>query len=190
MDELPSEHMEHAEHAEHAVHEGNQFFITVSATIAVLAVVAAVIASFETTETGAAISDKNSAVLRQAQASDEWAYYQARSIKQKMFELAADEHPDKADDYRKQAKHYEEDNIEEKRKADELQKQRDEFLEAGERHEGRHHGLTLAETMVHVGIAVATVSIITKGQRWPWYGSILLGIAGIIWAAWTYLAHP
>ena len=182
--------MEHAEHAEHAAHEGDRFLITVSATIAVLAVVAAIIASFETMETGEAISAKNSAVLRQAQASDQWAYYQSRSIKQKMFELAAEEHPEKADEYLKQAKHYEDDNVEQKRKGDELEKQRDELLEAGERHEGRHHGLTFAETMVHVGIAIATVSIITKGQRWPWYGSILLGIAGIIWTAWTYIAHP
>src|SRR5579872_3388584 len=118
MDELPSEHMEHAEHAEHAAHEGNRFMITVSATIAVLAVVAAIIASLETMETSEAISAKNSAVLRQAQASDQWAYYQARSIKQKMFELAAQEHPDKADEYLKQAKHYESDNVEQKQKGD------------------------------------------------------------------------
>ncbi len=36
-------------------------------------------------------------------------------------------------------------------------------------HEHRHHRLTLAATFLHVGIAVSTIAIIAKGQRWPWY---------------------
>lgn len=71
-EELANEHLEHAEHAEHAVAEGNSFLITVSATIAALAVVAAIIASLETVETSGAISEKNDAVLKQSQASDQW----------------------------------------------------------------------------------------------------------------------
>src|SRR6185437_40841 len=107
MEELANEHLEHAEHAEHAMHTGNNFMVKVSATIAVLAVLAAVIASLETIETGQAISEKNDAVLMQAQASDQWAYYQAKSIKQHLYAIAAGTNSEHTADYQKQAARYE-----------------------------------------------------------------------------------
>uniref|UniRef100_A0A9E8CS72 DUF4337 domain-containing protein n=1 Tax=Bosea sp. NBC_00436 TaxID=2969620 RepID=A0A9E8CS72_9HYPH len=186
-EELANEHLEHAEHAEHAVAEGNSFLITVSATIAALAVVAAIIASLETVETSGAISEKNDAVLKQSQASDQWGYYQAKSLKQKMYEIAATAGGPKAADFEKEAQRYDAEQKEQEKQARELERQRDEKLAAGEKHENRHHGLTYAATLVHVGIAVATIAIITRGQRWPWYGSLLLGATGVAMAAWTYL---
>ena len=187
MDELPNEQVEHAEHAQHAVHEGNSFLITVSATIAVLAVGAAIVASFETLESGAAISEKNDAVLKQNQASDQWTYYQAKSIKQNMYAIAAVGAGSKQGDFTEQALRYDEEGKEIKKKAEELEHERDEKLAAGDSHEARHHALTLAATLVHVGIAVATIAIISRGQRWPWYCAIVLGAAGAAKTAWTYL---
>jgi len=187
MEELANEHIEHAEHAEHAVHTGNNFMVKVSATIAVLAVLAAVIASLETIETGKAISEKNEAVLMQAQASDQWAYYQAKSIKQHLYAIAADTNSEHAGDYRKQAARYEGQTRDLQKKAEELEHKRDEKLEASNKHEEKHHGLTLAATLVHISIAVATIAIIAKGQKWPWYVAIVLGAAGAGKAALSYL---
>jgi cell division protein FtsN len=187
-EELAHEHMEHAEHAEHAVESGNTFLITVSATIAVLAVAAAIIASFESYETGTAIGEKNEAVLKQNQASDQWAYYQAKSLKQKMYEIAAAGEGPKAADFEKNAKRQEEESKEIQNKAQELEKERDEKIAEAEKHEAREHGLTFSATLVHVGIAIATISIITRGRRSPWLASIVLGLAGVVTAAWTY-AH-
>jgi hypothetical protein len=189
MEELPHEHLEHAEHAEHAVESGSSFLITVSATIAVLAVVAAVLASLESTETATAIGEKNEAVLKQNQASDQWAFYQAKSLKQKMYEIAAATGSPKADDFTKEANRNSTEGKEIKKQAEELEKTRDEKLIEAEKHEKREHELTIAATLVHVGIAIATVSIITRGQRWPWHGSIVLGIAGVLTAIWTYLSQ-
>lgn len=188
MEELANEHLEHAEHAQHAVHAGNNFMVKVSATIAVLAVAAAVIASLETIETGQAISEKNEAVLMQAQASDQWAYYQAKSIKQHLYAIAAGTSPEHAGDYREQAARYEAQTQELQKKAEELEHKRDEKLEAGNKHEEKHHGLTFAATLVHIGIAVATIAIIAKGQKWPWYAAIALGAAGAGKAALSFLA--
>ncbi|ACB96385.1 DUF4337 domain-containing protein [Beijerinckia indica] len=187
MEELPHEHIEHAEHAGHAVQENNRFLITVSGTIAVLAVLAAVIASLETIETGAAIAEKNEAVLKQSQASDQWAFYQAKSIKQNLYDIAASAGSAKSDEYARRAERYEDETAEIKKKADEYEHERDEKLAAGERHEIQHRGLTLAATLVHVGIAVATIAIITRGQRWPWYAAMVLGVAGAVKATWSYL---
>lgn len=187
MEELPHEHVEHAEHAEHAAHSGDGFLVKVSATIAALAVIAAIISSLETVETSGVITAKNDAVLKQNQASDQWGYYQAKSLKQNMYEIATASAGDKRDDYVKRAQRYDAETKDIQKKAEELEKERDHFLHKGEAHEHRHHGLTLAATLVHVGIAVTTLAIITKGKRWPWYAGMLLAAAGVVKAALTYM---
>jgi hypothetical protein len=46
-----------------------------------------------------------------------------------------------------------------------------------------HHILTVAVTLLHVAIAIATIAIIVRGQRWPWYTALALGAVGSIGAA-------
>ncbi|MGL4285309.1 MAG: DUF4337 family protein [Phreatobacter sp.] len=188
MEELPHEHLEHAEEAHHAVETGDSFLMTVSATIAALAVVAAIIASLETVETSHAIADKNEAVLKQAQASDQWAFFQAKSLKQKILEIAAITTVAQADAFRQEARRHEDESTEIARKAKELEVDRDAKLAAGEVHERRHQRLTYAATLVHVSIAICTIAIIMRGKRWPWYTAIGMGLVGILGAASTYLA--
>jgi Domain of unknown function (DUF4337) len=187
MNESPTEHFEHAEHAEHVAESGNSFLLTVSMTIAVLAVAAATIGSLETIESGAAGSAKNEAVLQQSKASDQWAFYQAKSLKKNLFELAAAQSPVKADDYAREAKRYDDESSEIQKEAKELEHRSGEALEQADHHEHRHHVLTAGVTFLHVSIAVATISIITKGQRWPWYASLVLAAAGVLTAVRAYL---
>ena len=187
MEDQTSEHLEHAEHAEHAAHVGNPFITIVSVTIAILAVVAATIGSLETVESGAAISEKNEAVLRQSQASDQFTFYQAKSLKKNILDVAISSGNPKAADYAETSKRYEEEGKEILKEAKEFEKQRDEKLAESNHHEHRHHILTTGVSLVHVAIAIATVAIITKGQRWPWYGAIILGLAGVAVSAYAYL---
>ena len=187
MEDQTSEHLEHAEHAEHAAHGGNPFITTVSVTIAILAVVAATIGSLETIESGAAISEKNEAVLRQSQASDQYSFYQAKGLKKNLYEVAIAAGNPKAEDFAKDVKRYDGEQKEILAKATELEQQRDEKLAESNHHEHRHHVLTTGVTLLHVAIAIATVAIITKGQKWPWYASLVLGLAGVVWSATAYL---
>ena len=184
----PTEHMEHAEHAEHAAHSGDPVLAKVSVTIAVLAVIAATIGSFETVESGKAITDKNESVLLQNQATDSWGYFQGQSIKKNMYDLAAAGQADKIiqSDYTTKARGYEDQSNEARTHAEALEKDRDAKLEDSNRHESRHHLLTAAVTLLHVSIAIATISIIMRGQRWPWYGAMGLGTIGTIMAAFAY----
>lgn len=185
----PIEHMEHAEHAEHAVHSGDPFLAKVSVTIAVLAVIAATVGSFETVESGKAITDKNESVLLQNQATDLWGYFQGQSIKKNMYDLAAAGQTDKAlqADYVTKARGYEDQSTEARTRAEALEKDRDAKLEESNAHESRHHLLTAAVTLLHVSIAIATISIIMRGRRWPWYGAMGLGVVGAAVAIFAYL---
>src|SRR5215469_18915563 len=99
------EHHEHAEHAHHAHESGDKLILQVTFTIAVLAVAAAISASLETTESDAAIIAKNNAVLAQDQATDEWGFANSKSVRKKVYEVAADAGSAKAAAYAKLATH-------------------------------------------------------------------------------------
>jgi hypothetical protein len=190
MSDNPTEHFEHAEHAAHARHEsehGNDFVGLVTMTIAILAVAAATVGSLETIESGSAISAKNEAVLYQNKATDQWNFFQAKSLKKNMYDIAAAADGPKKDDFLKQARKYEDEGTEITKEAKKLEAEAAQKLTEGDRHEGRHHILTVGVTLLHISIAVATIAIIA-GKRWPWYGSIGLGVIGAITAVGAYLA--
>jgi hypothetical protein len=188
MSESPVEPFEHAEHTGHATFLGDPFLTQVSVTIAILAVIAATIGSLETLETAAAIGDKNAAVLLQNKATDTWNFYQAKSIKKNLYAIGAANGGPKAEDFKKQVESYGEEEKELFSKGEAFEHQTEEKLNDSERHEHRHHILTVAVTFLHVAIAIATISIIVRGQRWPWHAALMLGALGTLATAYAYLA--
>lgn len=188
MEDATSEHMEQREHAEHAAHSGDPLLLKVSATIAVLAVAAATVGSLETVESGAALSRKSEAVLLQDRATDRWAYFQAQSVKRNMYDIAAASVPAQAESFGAKARGYEREAAQTRAEAEELERLSRELVEGGERREHRHHVLTAGVTLLHVGIAVATLSIILRGRRWPWYAAMALGLGGAAVAGLAYAA--
>lgn len=183
MSESPVEHFEHAGHASLL---GDPFLTQVSITIAILAVIAATVGSLETLETADAIGDKNAAVLLQNKATDTWNYYQAKSVKENLYAIAAATPGPAAGEFNKQAERYGVEKQELLAKGNALEHQAEEKLMESELHENRHHILTVAVTLLHVAIAIATIAIIVRGQRWPWYGALALGALGSIGAAYAY----
>ncbi len=189
MTDSPLEELEaheHAEHAEHAQHAHDKLLTYVSITIAILAVLSAVVGSLETVASGQALSEKNEAVLSQARASDSWAFYQAKSLKKHIYGIAADGGGPKADKYRKTQSENaaDEDKIQDEAKT--FEKERDEKLKLSETAENRHHKLTVSATLLHMGIAIATIAIIAH-RKWPWLASLFLAVAGSAVAIWAYI---
>jgi hypothetical protein len=184
LEELESH--EHAEHAEHAAHAGDPLISQVTFTIAVLAVVAAIAASLETTESDAAIGAKNDAVLVQDQATDQWSFANSKSLRKNIYAIASDAGGVKAAAYAKSAAKESSGSDAAKVGAKALEAKRDAFLEQGERHEMRHGRLTVASTLLHMAIAIATLAIILH-RRWPWFAALALSAAGLAVGAWAYL---
>jgi hypothetical protein len=177
---------EHLEHAEHAAHANDPFISRVSITIALLAVLAAAAASLETFEASSAIIAANEAVLSQDQATDQWGLYEAKSIKRNLFEMAAAAGGAKAADYAAKAKDEGHDQIEAQAEAKRMEGERAAKLRESAAHEGHHHRLAIGATLMEVGIAVATIAIITR-KRWPWLTSLGLGVVGAVVALTTYV---
>lgn len=160
-DELPTEHFEHAEHAEHAAHSGTPFLLTVSVTIAILAVAAATVGSLESLETAAALSEQNRAALLQNKTTDQWSFFQAKSVKKNAYEIAARQSQGAlAQNFSEQAARNEAESKAIREKADSLESEVETRLHEAERHEHRHHVLTVGVTLLHVAIAITTLSLI------------------------------
>ncbi len=188
MSENPAlEAHEHHEHAEHAAHEHDPFISLVSVTIAVLAVITAITGSLEVTESGGAITSASRAVLQQDQATDSWNAYQAASIKKHLYGLAVTAQPARAADLTKQSAKYTVDQDKYQEQAKAAEEKRTEAVEESERHEHRHHRLTIAATLLQIGIAISTVAIITR-RRPFWYGAVGLGVLGTLTlaSAWVF----
>jgi 2C-methyl-D-erythritol 2,4-cyclodiphosphate synthase len=183
MDDAPTEAYEHAEHA---AHTSDKFVPLVAVTIAVLAVLAAGVGSLETIESGAATAAKTESVLFQNKATDNWNFFEAKSLKKNMYDIAAAQGGPKSEEFRAQAARNEAEGLEVQRTAKSFEARSDDALGQAEMHEQRHHFLTVAVTLLHIAIAIATIAIITGGRRWPWHASLLLGVIGSIIAAAAY----
>ena len=188
MSESPTEHFEHAEHAEHVAHSGDPFLARVSITIAILAVAAATVGSLETIETAETISAKTSAAISQNKATDQWGFFARQSTKKSMYDIAADGATGpKADAYKAKSADYEKQSRETQKKAEEIEARVKEENEASEHHEHRHQILTIAATLLHISIAIATIAIVMRGRRWPYYTAIILGVLGVLGASYAYV---
>jgi len=161
--------------------EGGSLLRTVALTTAVFAALAA-IASLEAGGTvNEALALKTEASRLQAEASDQWAYYQAKGLKGTVTEvsrstyLALDKTP--PEELTKNQERYAEDQRKSMEKAKELEKQRDEKSEEADHLMHHHHLFAQSVALLQVAIALGAVAALTR-KRTVWVGSILLGLGG------------
>jgi hypothetical protein len=104
-----------------------------------------------------------------------------------MYQIAAAAGGSDAAQFQADAKRNEADSADRQAKAVDFEKQVDEKLNDSNLRAHRHYVLTFAVTLLHISIAVATLSIIMHGKRWPWIGSLALGAFGLVAAASAYI---
>ena len=161
--------------------EGGALLRTIALSTAIFAALAA-IASLEAGGTvNEALALKTEATRLQAEASDQWAYYQAKGLKATVTELskstwaALDKAP--PEDIAKNLERYAEDQKRSKEKAEELEKQRDEKGKEADRLMHHHHFYAQSVALLQVAIALGAVAALTR-KRVVWAGSVLLGLGG------------
>ena len=118
----------------------------------------------------------NEALIEQIQASDQWAYYQAKGIKAAVLEskietLQALSKQTSAKDEEK-VKSY-------KKEQREIEEQAKEKERSSSIHLTAHNILAKAVTIFQIAIAVSAISVLTR-RKWLWYGSGVLGLIGLI----------
>jgi type II secretory pathway pseudopilin PulG len=168
--------------------DGGTLLRTVALTTAVFAALAA-IASLQAGGTvNEALVLKTEATRLQAEASDQWAYYQAKGLKATVTELSKNSWAaiDKAppDELAKSQERYLDDQRKSKEKAEELEKQRDEKSTEADQLMHHHHFFAQSVALLQVSIALGAVAALTR-KRLVWVGSALLGLIGVGVFAWA-----
>jgi hypothetical protein len=163
--------------------EGGSFLKQISITTAILAVLAA-LASLKAGDTvNEALALKTEAVQLQSQASDQWAYYQAKGIKSAVHEasrsswLAIGKEPPAA--FGAEMQHYAEQQAEIFKTAKEKERGRDEKIRESEHLMHKHHGFARAVAMFQVSIALGAVAALTR-SRFVWIASLVVGSGGLV----------
>src|SRR5262249_50780813 len=116
---------------------------------------------------------------KKAEASDQWAFYQAKSLKQNMAELAANvvTDPKKIEFYQSEAKRYAMEKKEPEAKARALDKESDEYNELSKHALHPHERLSISMTLLQIAIALASITVLTQ-KRWLLAGAGVAALAG------------
>ena len=169
----------------HHEHEDNPFLVPVSVTISILAVLVA----------GATLLSHRAhteELLLQAQATDQWAYYQAKNIRSHEMQVAADifealapQDQTKAaalrEKYLKEVERYAADKEDISEKATDLEKERDFVSRRADRFDG-------GEGLLEVGLVICSMTLLTKRREY-WIAGMMIAAGGVLFAATAFLVH-
>lgn len=175
--ELPEGHHEHG--------GDNPLLIPVSVSISVLAVIVA----FVTLLGHRAHTEE---LLLQSKATDQWAYYQAKNIRLHGMQSNADIFSTLAvrDDkqaaameekYKKEVERYEGDKEDISDKAKEFESESQLVRRRADRYDG-------GEGLIHIGLVICSMTLLTS-KKFYWYGGMLVGAAGVVFALTGFFVH-
>ncbi len=158
----------------------------ISLSTALLAVVAAVAALQSGSLVNEALVKKNESVLKQAQASDSWAYYQAKGIKSSSAQetaqiLALSPNPagaQQAARWQAEAARLKSEQGKLSQESKKLEAERDDSTRESNELMEQHHLFAYCVTFTQVAIALSAIAALT-GRRPVWYLSLLIGLVGL-----------
>jgi hypothetical protein len=172
-------HGAHDHAVEHEGHKGGLGQL-VAIFSAILATVGAVVSFLGGHTQNEALLYKNHAVLKKAEASDQWAYYQSKGVKRNIAEFAGTltTDPAKVEFYKTEAKRYAGEQKEIEARARALDKESEDSNTRSESALHPHEKLAISMTLLQIAIALASITVLTQ-KRWLLAGA---GIAAFIGA--------
>ena len=122
---------------------------------------------------------KNNAAIKKTEASNQWNFYQAKSNKQNLAELATVIAPeDRRAGYKDEVDRYKKEKAEIKVEAEKLEAQSKDWDDQSEAQMHVHHRWAQATTALQVSIALAAMALLTKKKwlQWGMFGVASLGV--------------
>ena len=171
--EIPLEHL-HEEVHHHAEHGGVAWVSWVALSTAILAVLAAITSLLSGHRA-------NEAMMNQIEAADQWAYYQAKSIKASVLEAKMALGGGATDSDKEKAAKYQEEQSEIKQEAENKQS-------AARSNFHQHEVFARGVTMFQIAIAIAAISALTK-KRSFWLVSLVFGLLGAVFLVLGSITH-
>jgi hypothetical protein len=172
-------HGPHDHELEHAAQHGSKD--SFSGMIAVMTAVLATIGALFSYMGGATQANaglyKNNAAIKKTEASNQWNYYQAKSSKQNLAELAMALVPeDRKAGYKDEVERYKKEKAEIKTGAEKLEAEATAWDAQSDQQMHQHHRWAQATTALQISIALAAIALLTR-RKWLEYG--MFGVAGI-----------
>ena len=174
-------HGPHDHELEHAAHHEPK---GLAGQLAVITAVLATLGAFFSYMGGATQANaglfKNNAAITKTEAANRWNYFQAKSSKQNLAELALDLTPSEEQKakYREKIARYETEKNEIKAQAEKLEAESTAWDHRSDEQLHLHHRWAQATTALQVGIALAAIALLTK-RRWMEYATLGAGALGI-----------
>ncbi|MBL0086487.1 MAG: DUF4337 domain-containing protein [Ideonella sp.] len=172
-------HGPHDHELEHAAQHGNKdsFAGMIAVATAILATIGALFSYMGGLTQANAGLFKNDAAIKKTEASNQWNYYQAKSSKQNLAELAqALVAEDKKHLYKDEVERYKKEKAEIKTAAEKLEAESTEWDKRSEAQLHLHHRWAQATTALQISIALAAIALLTR-RKWLEYG--VFGVAGV-----------
>jgi hypothetical protein len=175
-------HGPHDHELEHAAQHGDKdrFAGTIAVMTAILATIGALFAYMGGATQANAGLYKNNAAIKKTEASNQWNYYQAKSSKQNLSELAlalvAD---DKKPKYQAEIDRYKAEKAEIKFAADKLEAEAKDWDAQSDAQMHLHHRWAQATTALQISIALAAIALLTRRKwlEWGMFGVAAIGLA-------------
>ncbi|HJV85835.1 MAG TPA: DUF4337 domain-containing protein [Noviherbaspirillum sp.] len=169
-------HGPHDHHVEHAAHGGDSFSNKIAVTTAILATIGAVFGyQAGDTQNNAALF-KNNAAIKKTEASNQWNYYQAKSNKQNLAELAMSLPGVDTEKYKAEVERYKKEKADIKSDAEKLEATSHHWDEQSDEQMHQHHRWAQAMTAEQIAISLAAITLLTR-KKWLEYSSY--GVAGV-----------
>ena len=185
----PHDHeLEHAQHGDHGGGSGHQSMTNhIALFTAIIATIGAIYGYMGGATQANAGLYKNNAAIKKTEASNQWNYFQSKSTKQSLAELARDLSPDaQKATYQAKVDRYEKEKAEIKTVAEALEAEAKAWDDRSEDQMHLHHRWAQATTVLQVAIALAAIALLTrkKGLEWAMYAAggvgVLVGVAAAL----------
>jgi Na+/glutamate symporter len=152
-----------------------------SGTIAVVTAVLATVGALFSYMGGATQANaglyKNNAAIKKTEASNQWNYYQAKSSKQNLAEIALVlVTEDKRAGFKDDVERYKKEKAEIKAAAEKLEAESTDWDKQSDGQMHLHHRWAQATTALQISIALAAMALLT-GRKWLEWG--MFGVAGL-----------
>jgi hypothetical protein len=174
---------DHEHHEHHAMPQGLPGWLRyLSLSTAMIAVFAAVASLESGSNSNEAILEKSEAMLNQSQASDQWAYFQAKGLKATLSEgeaaIITDGKPELAAKLAGEAKRYRGETEEIQKAARELEDKVKENNQRSEQLMEHHHRFAIAVTLLQIAIALSAIAALTR-RKPLWFLGMAVSAGGL-----------
>jgi Na+/glutamate symporter len=176
----PHDHeIEHAQQGHGDSGHGANHTNSIAMFTAVIATVGAIFSYMGGATQASAGLYKNNAAIKKTEASNQWNFYQAKSSKQNLSELAVELAPgNKKDFYEGEIKRYKTEKAEIKVAAEKLEAESKEWDHQSDEQMHQHHRWAQATTALQVAIAMAAIALMARRKwlEWAMYGMGAVGL--------------